>query len=115
MTKRLIDRRIESAPAESGAEPSRTRPLPPDLLREASRRLGTVALTGAVLWVSGMVTLHLALRAMGAVTGPWSFETMDAVALVNTVASLGLYRYARTTTRDPAFILDVGLGYLVFT
>lgn len=102
----------EATPPENDTAP--TRPLPPDLLRAAATRLGTIALLSAVLWVIGTAAFHLVIRAMtGGDPRWWHFGLMDATALVCVVASLLLYRYTKRTTRDPAFILNLGLGYLV--
>ena len=47
------------------AHPSQPRAIPSDLLREASQRLGVMALLGAALWTIGTTSYHLALRAIG--------------------------------------------------
>jgi tRNA A-37 threonylcarbamoyl transferase component Bud32 len=39
----------------------------------------------------------------------------DVVAIVAVVVSLLLFAYTRRSKRDPRFILDLGLGYLIFT
>lgn len=92
------------------------RDLPPDLLREASRRLGVISLLGAVLWVVGTVADHLALRVMSHGDSRWRlWHTGDFVALGITILSLGLFFYTRREDRDPKFILDLGQGYLILT
>jgi serine/threonine-protein kinase len=92
------------------------RALPRDLLRDASRRLGVISLTGAVLWVVASVADHIAMRAMSHGTRGWLvFSTSDAVALVVTIISLGLFLYSRGKDRNPGSVLNLGLGYLVLT
>ena len=39
----------------------------------------------------------------------------DAVAAAVVIVSLALFAYARRSRRDPRFILDLGLGYMIFT
>jgi serine/threonine-protein kinase len=90
--------------------------LPTDLLREASRRLGIMSLLGAVLWFVGTVLGHVAVGAMSNGAVSWhALEVTDAVALSSIVLSLALFAYTRRGNREPGFILDLGLGYLVLT
>jgi hypothetical protein len=42
-------------------------------------------------------------------------QAMDAIAGASVLASLAVFFYTRKTDRDPRFILDLGLGYMVFT
>ena len=89
-------------------------PLPHDLLEEASNRLGVMSLVGAGLWVFGTLAFHVALAAMG---NPYGIElgTTDAIAVVNALLSVALFFYTRQAGRDPRFILDLGLAYMVVT
>jgi eukaryotic-like serine/threonine-protein kinase len=106
----LIGPTIGSTPARLGQR----RVLPPDLLREASRRLGVMALLGAALWALGTTSFHFAMRAMKDLY--WSqLQTMDAIAGANILGSLALCFYTRRSGRDPRFMLDLGLVYMVFT
>ena len=90
--------------------------LPPDLLREASQRLKIMSLLGAVLWLVGTALGHLATKSMTDGTGPWDMlGPPDAIAGASIGVSLALYTYASRSRRDPAFILNLGLGYLVVT
>jgi serine/threonine-protein kinase len=90
--------------------------LPPDLLREASVRLRVMSLLGAALWVVGAVAAHLALRAMARNDPRWArYHPTDSITALAVLVSLGLYVYARKPDRDPHFILDLGLVYMVFT
>jgi eukaryotic-like serine/threonine-protein kinase len=111
--------RIGPVPPSTPTGSSRARgvrhALPDDLLREASHRLSAIALLGAVLWIVGAGLDHLVL--------PWFLgdpvalepRASDAIGGASVVLSLALFFYARRTDRDPRFILDLGLGYLVVT
>ena len=93
-----------------------SREIPDDLLREASLRLGILSLLGAVLWTVGTVAGHLAAGALARSNTEWAnFETTDAIAVVMVIVSLALFAYTRRSKRDPAVILDIGLGYLVLS
>jgi tRNA A-37 threonylcarbamoyl transferase component Bud32 len=105
-----------STPGATGRPSTASCTLPPDLLREASRRLGIMSLLGAVLWLLGTVLGHIAESAMSNGRIAWySFGGTDGIAVVSVVVSLGLFAYARRSNRPPEFILDLGLVYLVLT
>jgi serine/threonine-protein kinase len=90
------------------------RPIPRDLLQQASRRLGVVCLISAVLWVVSAILYHLVDRVMDAGDVAWmSLQPSDAIVAVGTIVSLALFVYTRRSQRDPAFILDLGLVYMV--
>jgi eukaryotic-like serine/threonine-protein kinase len=99
----------------TGLKDSRSpRALPADLLREASRRLAVISLVGAALWVIGPVMAHVAFREMRPGDPRWvAPHPTDAIAGVSVLLSLGLFAYARRSDRDPRFILDLGLAYMV--
>jgi eukaryotic-like serine/threonine-protein kinase len=90
--------------------------LPDDLLREASRRLGIMALVGAALWALGTGLDHLAVRTMShgdpSIHDSW---VTDAIAVTSALISLALFFYTRQKERNPRFILDLGLGYMIVT
>jgi serine/threonine-protein kinase len=88
------------------------RALPDDLLREASRRLGIMGLLGAALWIAGTVLGHFAAVAGGA--SP-EMDGAHAISAASAAISLGVFFYARVRERDPRFILDLGLAYMVLT
>ncbi|MEO8450226.1 MAG: serine/threonine-protein kinase [Gemmatimonadota bacterium] len=114
--RQLIDPIPGSTPAGAGESRPRRRPLPPDLLREAADRLGIMSLMGAVLWVVGTILAHLALRAIRKEGPNWALpHLLDIVAGANVVASLLLFAFTRRKHRDPHFLLNLGLAYLVFT
>jgi tRNA A-37 threonylcarbamoyl transferase component Bud32 len=105
-----------STPAALRRTRGHHRPLPEDLLREASLRLGIMSLLAAVLWAVGSLLGHIAYAAMDtAGTYRWFALVMptDAIALVSIGVSLALFVYTRKSRRSPAFILDLGLAYMV--
>lgn len=90
--------------------------LPDDLLREASRRLGILALVGAALWGLATVLDHIAVNVMShgdprATSSP----ATDTIAIGSAVISLALFFYTRRKERNPRLILDLGLVYMVVT
>jgi len=111
---RLIGPLIRSTPGWRQRLLGHARALPNDLLKEASRRLGITALLAAVLWTAAAIADHLAVR-MQTHGGPqWlQLGADEAFAAVGISASLALYLFTRRTDRDPAFVLDFGLVYLV--
>jgi eukaryotic-like serine/threonine-protein kinase len=90
--------------------------LPDDLLREATQRLGILALVWAGLFVIGVVMndllaplLDMEMRDLI----PWG-RPADAVAALCIGASLLLWRYTRRLTCRPRLALDLALVYEVF-
>ena len=105
-----------STPAEAGISRDRGRALPYDLLKEASKRLEIMSLVAAALWVLGTVGDRLALLAMTHGDRKWLHgQATDVIAGISVFASLALFFYIRKGDRDPRFILDLGLVYMVFT
>ena len=112
----LIGPEQSSTPANLKARGRTSRPLPDDLLREASRRLSIFGLTGAALWLAGPLLDKIALRAMNPADPAWRrFDVPDLIALGGLIASLAMYWYARRDRENPQRVLDVGLGFLVLT
>ena len=59
---------------------------------------------------------HLASRAMNPGDSHWAhLQTTDAIAGASVLVSLALFSYTRKRDRDPRFILDLGLAYMVLT
>ena len=111
----LIGPGAVSTPADIRKQRGRTRELPKDLLREASLRLGIMSLLGAVLWVVGVTLGHLAARSLYPDSSRWrELDITDGIGLVSVIVSLGLYAFIHRRDRDPKFILNLGLAYMVY-
>jgi tRNA A-37 threonylcarbamoyl transferase component Bud32 len=116
MKHRLIAPPPSSTPADLTRSLGRFRGFPDDLLKEASLRLGIMSLLFAVLWVVGVVLGHVAAHAIYPDSPRWrQFDITDAIALASVIVSLALFVYTRRGERDPRFVLDLGLWYMVFT
>ena len=90
-------------------------PLPPDLLREASQRIGILSLLGAALWFLGTILGHITLRAQSPPGDTRWREIMlpvDAIAIAGIIGSLAIWWYTRRTT-NPKRSLDLGLAYMI--
>ncbi|MDQ6633571.1 MAG: serine/threonine protein kinase [Gemmatimonadota bacterium] len=114
MPAHLIGPLPQSTPA--GLVTSRSqRALPPDILREASLRLGIFSFIVGVLWTLGTVLGHVSARSlMPAGDTRWmQFSATDAIAVGAVALSIALFLYTRRTTRNPQFVLDLGLAYMV--
>jgi tRNA A-37 threonylcarbamoyl transferase component Bud32 len=112
----LIGPPAVSTPADLKRSRGRGRDLPDDLLKAASRRLGIMSLLFAVLWVVGEVAGHLATYALFPQNPRWrQLDAGDAIATAAVIVSLALFAYTRKGQRDPKFVLDLGLAYMVFT
>ncbi len=112
----LVGPRPISTPAELKRSRGRARNLPDDLLKEASLRLGVIALLFAVLWVVGVTAGHIAAHAIYPDSQRWrQFDLGDGIALGSVILSLALFAYTRTGNRDPRFVLDLGLMYMIAT
>ena len=116
-TPRLLGHMARDTPSDltvtTGGRPLR---LPDDLLRQASKRLQILALVGAGLWILAPALGHLALHLAEPQNPEWTmFRVLDGIAVFAFVTSIALYYYVGHTTRDPAFVLDLSLVYLVLT
>ena len=112
----LIAPEAQSTPLSLGGSRKAPRDIPDDLLKEASQRLAVMSLLAAVLWVVASILWHLRLASTGSTSLQFSpFETSDWIAVVATIASLALFFYARRTKREPQFILNLGIGYMILT
>jgi serine/threonine-protein kinase len=113
---RLIAPPPSSTPTDLARSLGRFRGFPDDLLKEASLRLGIMSLLAAVLWVIGITAGHLAAHALYPDSRRWlTFDITDAIGVASAILSLALYVYIRKGERDPRFILDLGLWYLMLT
>src|SRR6187455_618988 len=113
---KLIRPPTDATPVESAAARGRPRALPDDFLREASARLGIMSLVAAGLWIVGTILGRIAMRSMQP-DEPMAvgLTLADAIAAASVLVSLLLFAYTRRTNRNPQRILDLGLGYMVFT
>ncbi len=109
----LIGRIAHATPSRTTSWRSHRRVLPDDLLRDASRRLGIMALVAGGLWTVASVLGHLAAQSM--VHGDARLGVGDAIAVVSVAVSLLLFFYTRRGDQDPRRLLDLGLAYMVFT
>ncbi|HJU69036.1 MAG TPA: serine/threonine-protein kinase [Gemmatimonadaceae bacterium] len=92
------------------------RPLPEDLLRDASRRLGIMALIAAVLWVIGTLFGRLAWTALHPSSQIWTqLSGNDVIAATAAGLSLALFFYTRRGNRDPERVLNLGVWWLLIT
>ena len=75
-----------------------------------------MSLLFAVLWVVGVTAGHLAAHAIDPRSNRWlQLDVGDAIALASVIVSLALFVYTRRGERDPRFVLDLGLWYMIFT
>ena len=107
--------KAQSTPASFGGSHKTARAIPEDLLKEASRRLEIMALLAAVLWAVSSILWHLRLGWTTNRLGLSPYAPSDNIAVVAVIASFALFYYARTTRREPQFILNLGLAYMVLT
>jgi serine/threonine-protein kinase len=112
----LIGPPVGSTPAELKGSRGGRRALPDDILKEASHRLGVMSFLGAVLWLLASSLDHVAIRAMTHGDPRWlKLDGTDGIAGASVLASLVLFAYTRKADRDPRFVLDLGLVYMVLT
>jgi serine/threonine protein kinase len=106
----------DSTPVQPDTSRDHVRALPYDLLKAASKRLEIMSLLAAVLWVLGTLGDRIALLVMTHGNRIWlHWQPTDIIAGISVLASLALFFYIRMGDRDPRFILDLGLAYMVFT
>ena len=112
----IIGPEPSSTPATLRSRGGSTRALPADLLREASRRLGILAVTGGTLWILGPVLERLARRTISPNDPSWRmFGVPDLIEGMGLLASVAMFWYTRRRDRNPQRVLDAGLFYLIFT
>ena len=117
---RLIETEIGSSlPSPPGGGARQT--LPEDLLREASRRLGTICLISACVWSANLLLLNFVYAVPGNVSAERAasylkWESLyDLVIISNVVVSLGLFWFTRRRSVDPRLVLNIALVYEVLT
>jgi serine/threonine-protein kinase len=75
-----------------------------------------MSLLFAVLWVVGLTAGHLAARALYPNSQIWKhIDITDEIGVASAILSVALFVYTRRGERDPRFILDLGLWFLIFT
>jgi hypothetical protein len=110
----LIGQRPRETPGESSSASGQPRRLPADLLRQASRRLQTLALIAAVLWVLGPLLGHVADTVLNRGQHGWGgVRTVDIIASISVAISLALYFYLRRADRDPQLVMSLGLAFMI--
>jgi len=109
--------RIGPQPTTPGTKTpgGRTRAIPADLLREASKRMAIMSLMAAVLWVLGTVLWHLAWFNFHPGQAWRGLQEPDAIAATGSLSSLLFFFYIRKGKRDPELLLRIGLIYMVIT
>ena len=74
-----------------------------------------MSLLAAVLWMVGTILYHLVDRIVAESDSTWAmWRPSDTISLLCVVVSIALYLYTRRSSREPQFLLDLGLGYMVF-
>jgi serine/threonine-protein kinase len=75
-----------------------------------------MSLLFAAIWVVGSVLGHVADHELHPENPGWrQFALTDGVALGSVILSLALFGYTRTGERNPRFVLDLGLMYMIAT
>jgi len=111
---RLIGLPAQDTPPDLRTSLGYRRQFPRDLLRQASRRLQILALVGGSLWILGPAFGHLALALSEPDNPRWlTWGAIDTIAAIGVAISLGTFLYARRKDRDPAFLMDLALAYMV--
>jgi serine/threonine-protein kinase len=86
--------------------------VPPDVLRDASKRLAICALAmAAMLFIFYIIYTLVPLLGGSEVREP--FGLIDIILIATVALSLGLFRFARSERLEPKKMLDLGLVYEV--
>jgi hypothetical protein len=113
---KLIGRPARDTPSELETTPGYRRPLPPDLLRQVSRRLQIMTLVGAGLWILGVSLGHVADHTLNPEGPRWAqINLSDLIAAGSVALSLALFFYLRKGDRDPAAVINLSLAYMIVT
>ncbi|MDP9180035.1 MAG: serine/threonine protein kinase [Gemmatimonadota bacterium] len=111
----LIAPKARTTPRSFGGSRRPESAVPNDLLKQAARRLEIISLLATALWTVSSIAWHLQLGSESGQLGFAPYQLSDNVAVVAVIASLALFYYARNTHREPRFIPNLGLGYMVLT
>ena len=111
---KLIAPPAQDTPHELRTSQGHRRQFPPDLLRQASRRLEILALVGTTLWILGPAFGHLALALNEPGNPRWfHWGPIDTIAAFGVAISLGVFLYTRSRERSPEFLMDLALVYMI--
>src|SRR3954466_7037255 len=111
---KLIGHPAQTTPPDLRTSQGYRRQFPTDLLRQASRRLQILALVGGSLWVLGPAFGHLALALTQPNDPRWAeFGAIDRIAALGVAISLVVFLYTRIRERNPRFVMDLALVYMV--
>ena len=104
VTEHRVERRVDSHDHSSSS-------LPPELLADAARRLGWLAL----IYVGGILVGHFGRRAALTLTGSpvFSFQLPDLLALVAMAMGVAVYFASRSQRLSSNRVLDVGLFFQI--
>jgi len=92
------------------------RPLPDDLLRDASRRLHVLSALFIVLWVVGTVLYRLDLHIQQPESDRWiSWQVDDWFSVAGVLVAIAFYFFSRKPAHDPKLVINLGLVFLVLT
>jgi serine/threonine-protein kinase len=111
---RRVARRPRSATDGLTAGRLHRRPLPADLLAQASRRLEAMALIAAAVWTVSTILYHVVDRAFALGDASWlALKSSDALVGAGVATSLALYFDLRGQQRDPRTTANVGLAFMI--
>lgn len=112
MTRRRVIAR-PSTPLDAVTTTGAGRELPPDLLRQACRRVGIVALVAAFIWAASLIINQVLFPLIGRSPDDMHVghrvQDMRVLAIGFVVFSLAVYFYTRVNRRGPVFLLNLGL------
>jgi hypothetical protein len=114
LERRLIGPFARAAHPDLKSTAGHARPIPEDLLRQATRRLAILTLIGTGLWFLGPALGHVAAYSQSPGDPRWAqFRATDMIAISSIAVSLALFFYLRWRDPDPTFVTNLALVYLV--
>ncbi len=94
---------------------SKKREIPTDLLREASQRLGLIALIAGPLWIVATILWHVTWEPLHPGLEWPGIKPPELLGYAVGVGSFGLWLFIKRSHRSPEFFLNLGLAYMIFT